>query len=335
MLRRSLAVLTALITLALASTASGAPVRGPDVSNNNGCAINWGAVHAAGHKFGFAKANEGTGFVDRCFARNWGEMQHYGLVRGAYDFAHLNQSPVAEAHTFLRVVKAAGGLHRAIAVIDVEANPGSSTAANRAWVQAWINTVSAEGKPAKILVYTAPFFWNPRVGCWTPRGAGLWVATYGRSPSIPCGWGGWDFWQYTDGRYNYTSGPRSIPGVGPVDISIFSGDHARLLAYTEGVPQRAYASRTIRRGAVGTDVRGLQGAVNHRLVARRRHPIAVDARYGPASVAAVHFAKYALGFPLGDVKRRYCTGRCQQFIAHPNKRPKSYGSRAVYRKAHR
>jgi hypothetical protein len=117
-------------------------------------------------------------------------------------------------------------------------------------------------------------------------------------------------------------------------VSIFSGEHAALLAYTEQLPQKAYASRTLHRGAHGTDVRGLQGAINHRLVARHRHSIKVDGRYGPATIKAVHYVKYALGFPLGDVRHRYCSGRCQQFIAHPEKRPRAYLAVAAARGKH-
>jgi GH25 family lysozyme M1 (1,4-beta-N-acetylmuramidase) len=326
----------ALAALALvAPAASAAPVRGPDVSNNNGCGVNWAAAHHAGYRFGFAKANEGTGFVDRCFAGNWGQLQHFGMVRGAYDFAHLTSNPVDEARTFLRVVRGGGGgLHRSIAVVDVEAFSSGSVTRNRRWVQAWINTVYTKGHPAKILVYSAPFFWNPQLGCWRPRGAGLWVATYGPRPSVPCGWPGWDFWQYTDGRFNFTNAPKSIPGIGPVDISIFSGNRRALVAYTEGLPLKPFGHRKLHPGDRGTDVRGLQHALNRWLRSHHSRQLTTDGDYGPRTGHAIRFVKYHLGFRHPWIEYPACSKHCQVWIAHPNKRPQSYRPRTRARADH-
>lgn len=341
-MRRLLLIAAAVAALGVGPPAAASVVRGPDLSNNNSqaCAVNVGAIHAAGHRFLFVKASEGIGFVDHCFGRYWGLAQHFGMVRGAYDFAHLDDNPVTEARVFLRAVRAGGGgLNRAVAVLDVECSyvggrcrSAGSIGRNRWWVQTWFDTVLTEGHPAKELEYGGPGYLNPTVGCWAPRGVGLWDAAYASRPQLPCGWGGWDFWQYTDGHYNFTSGPRSIPGVGPVDLSVFSGDPAALVAYTERVPLKPYAHRVLRPGAVGTDVRGLQGAVDRQLP-RRRPRVARDGIWGPATTRGVHVVKDRLGFSHGALKSRGCSRACQVYIAHPERRPSSLKSRAARRAA--
>jgi GH25 family lysozyme M1 (1,4-beta-N-acetylmuramidase) len=330
LLRRISVALLAALTLAAAPAAEGA-LRGPDVSSYQGV-VNWRAVKASGADFAFAKATEGTGYHDRQFPRNWGQMQHEGLVRGAYDFGRPApwRSGATEARYFTAYVNANGGFRHSFAVLDMEAQTGMSQAALRRWIVDWISEVrrTAQGE-AGIAVYTGAWFWTPHVGAWSPPGAALWISAYGSRPVLPAGWRGWDFWQFTDGVYGPQ--PHSTPGIGRGDINVFSGSRSRLLGLAGHLQSHAYASRTLRVGSLGTDVRGFQNALNKRLHARRLQRVHVDGVYGPKTETAKHRIEYRLGFPLGAVKRHGATGRAQQFLAHPEKRPASYSARAVYR----
>jgi GH25 family lysozyme M1 (1,4-beta-N-acetylmuramidase) len=324
-LARFTALLVMVVLLALsAAIATAGPVRGPDVSNNNGCGVNWHAIRQAGARFGAAKATEGTAFRDRCFPRNWGHMQHEGLVRIAYDFGRPAswRSGTQEARYFVAWVNANGGFGKHdFAVLDLEALGGPmSQAALRRWVIDWLVEVERAGHPGRMGIYSGAWWWNPHVGIWFPIGPFKWTANYSPAPR-PFGAGGWDFWQFTDGRYGPS--PHSI-GAGSMDISVFSGDYSRLLALSHILQQHAYASRRLKAGSEGTDVRGLQGALKVRLVRHQRHPIPIDGKYGPKTAKAVHDVKYLLGFRKGDVAHRYCSTRCQLYVAHPNKRPASY-----------
>ena len=60
-------------------------VKGVDISHYDGT-IDWTQVKAAGISFAFAKATEGTSYVDPTFATNWAGMKAAGIVRGAYHF---------------------------------------------------------------------------------------------------------------------------------------------------------------------------------------------------------------------------------------------------------
>src|SRR4051794_37840723 len=67
-----------------ASTPAGAP--GLDVSNHQHW-IGWKRVAAAGYRFAWAKATEGTSFVDRYYARNVAAAEAAGIRISAYDYA--------------------------------------------------------------------------------------------------------------------------------------------------------------------------------------------------------------------------------------------------------
>jgi hypothetical protein len=112
---------------------------------------------------------------------------------------------------------------------------------------------------------------------------------------------------------------------------VFSGNYQRLLALTETIAVHPYASRALHAGSAGTDVRGLQHALNHRLVARRRQPIKADGHYGAQTERAKHYTTYRLGFPHSTVKRPGATKRVQELVAHPGLRPASYKQTAAAR----
>src|ERR1700693_3999202 len=70
---------------------------GTDVSNYQGPGINWTSVKNAGVSFAWAKATEGTGFIDADFTINEANAKAAGVPIGAYDFAHPEaNTPSAE-----------------------------------------------------------------------------------------------------------------------------------------------------------------------------------------------------------------------------------------------
>lgn len=194
---------------------------GIDVSNYQG-SVDWPTVASSGITFAYAKATEGTGFVDQTFAANWDGMKAAGIARGAYHFFRPREDPQAQAALFAQTVGAIepGDMPPAV---DIEATDGITGAALADRILSMLEAVEAQLKTRPI-IYTSPGFWNSYVRdasgswpAWTPSYY-LWVANYTSAPLpyIPNGWSLWVFWQYSgDGR---------VPGVGtPVDLDRFGG----------------------------------------------------------------------------------------------------------------
>jgi GH25 family lysozyme M1 (1,4-beta-N-acetylmuramidase) len=86
----------------------------------------------------------------------------------------------------------------------------------------------------KPLVYTADWFWTPRLGPvdWADD-YDLWVAHYYwpevTSPTVPVGWMSWKIWQHSNkGR---------VPGISAsADLHWFGGTMEELVAYAGGSP---------------------------------------------------------------------------------------------------
>ncbi len=166
--------------------------QGIDVSHYQGD-VDWQAVRAAGMEFAFAKATQGTGYVDPRFSRNWQAMKAAGLRRGAYHFFEAGDDPTAQADHFVATVGTLGPDDLA-PVVDVERGGGIPSAAS---VQAWLDPVEqATGR--KPIIYVSPSFANDHLG----SGFGaypLWVADWNvAQPQLPHGWSTWTFWQYAD-----------------------------------------------------------------------------------------------------------------------------------------
>lgn len=156
---------------------------------------NWNSSSA---QFGIVKATEGTTFTDSSFDRHWHELGAKGIVRGAYDFGHPRNNPIAEAKHFLAVVNSQPAKPGDLLVLDLESSDGKSVAEVNAWAKAWLGYV-------KQATGTTPMFYSG----WNfanTYGAGLqayplWVAHYGiakGSVTPPADWKSWTIHQYTD-----------------------------------------------------------------------------------------------------------------------------------------
>lgn len=103
------------------------------------------------------------------------------------------------------------------------------------------------------------------------------------------------------------------------------------------LPQHDYASRLLKVGMRGTDVRALQRATNHHRTYRRQHGgakrpnIAEDGVYGPATERAVRRASYQLGSETYDEPG--ATKLEQKYIRHPKQRPQTWRRRQQERRS--
>ena len=74
---------SALLPASSSAATAATRAKGLDVSNWNGT-INWSKVAAAGYRFAFGKATEGTSYTDATYTTNRNGSETAGLVFGAY-----------------------------------------------------------------------------------------------------------------------------------------------------------------------------------------------------------------------------------------------------------
>ncbi len=197
---------------------------GIDVSHLNGM-VNWKRVHAAGIRFAYAKAAQGTAFTDPAFLRNMQQGGEGGVQMSAYHFAELQQSGAEQAHFFLQAIRSVKQhfLHNPLPIaLDLENNPAQPNLAHtlgrqhiRSMVEQFSAVIHAETGRLPVL-YGSPSWLTQ----WLGDGFGghpLWVAHYNvEQPDLPAGWSDWTCWQYS------CSG--AVPGVeGQVDRNRWKG----------------------------------------------------------------------------------------------------------------
>lgn len=203
---------------------------GTDVSGYQP-SINWTNVHNAGVAFAWAKATEGTGYVNPYFTAQEAGAKNVGIYIGAYHYArpslHPNitgsSSADSEAAYFWSIAGTyvkPGGTYL-VPMLDWEdpAVTGGSftTASLSAWVNEWCNAVSnyahAAGMTIKPVVYTGTWYSNPANGYpglnssvtnWPD-----WIAAYPNNPQPQTGgpsssypWPSWYIWQYADTNWS-------------------------------------------------------------------------------------------------------------------------------------
>lgn len=239
---RSFWVTLALCAFALAigcGTASAQRPTGIDVSSYQGSSdslgptnINWAQVKGDGTvSFAWAKATQGTYYIDADFVYNEVNAKANGVLIGAYHFADPVSDPgtsgadseasyfLAEAGPYIQ----ANGSYM-VPMLDAEiSSPGTQSAVS-AWINEWcqdiVNNSATRGIALKPIVYTyqswAADYINGPVTQWP-----LWMASpNGQSPqtgapTATTPWSTWTMWQY---------GEVTITGVeGAVDADVFNG----------------------------------------------------------------------------------------------------------------
>jgi lysozyme len=222
-------LVSAALVLGSAATAS-ASVGGPDVASYqhpSGRSINWPSVYAAGKRFVFVKATEGTRYRNPYFAGDWTSSHAAGLMHGAYHFARPSTragSAAAQARTFVATAGRARSRGDLPPTLDLEVSGGLRPATLIAWTRQWLTTVqNLTGR--KPMIYSYPYFWAHNMrGTTSFRDHRLWGASYGSRPTTFGGaWTTWTFWQY--------SSTSRIAGIrAQTDMNTFHGTVAQLRA---------------------------------------------------------------------------------------------------------
>jgi lysozyme len=222
------------VAAASAVCPSGTPLQGIDVSYYQGSfyggSINWSQVAQSGRAFAYARAADGTTFVDPDFLANYAGIKAAGMKAGAYLFYRPDEDPKQQAYVLISELDQAyfapGDL---VPVLDVEVTDGVSSATIVANLQTTIATVqqSLGVTPA---IYTSWGFWNGSVGSTAFGTDPLWVANWGVTcPTLPTGWSTWAVWQYNDNS--------TVPGI---TVNVVDADESPGPALPLDLPIRRY-----------------------------------------------------------------------------------------------
>lgn len=207
-------------------------ILGQDVSGWQ-TGVNWAAQYAAGSRFAYIKASEGTYYTSSQFASQYNGSYAAGLIRGAYHFATPNTTDGA---TQARFFAANGGGwspdgHTLPPLLDIEyATDGSgtcwglTTGQMTQWISSFVTTMRALTgvNPA---IYSTTNWWNQCTGSSNTFGAyPLFVARYGTSTpgALPASWLDWAMWQFADA------------GTFAGDQDIFNGTQTQLVQFALG-----------------------------------------------------------------------------------------------------
>lgn len=216
--RAGAVVVTALLSIT-ATAAFGYQPPGVDVASyQHASSLNWSKVKAAGVKFAFIKATEGTSYRNPYFPSDWAGTARNGIYRGAYHFARPSVgSAAAQARYFVAYAGRQNTRGVLPPVLDLEMTGGLGPKRLITWTRNWLQTVQSLTGRAPI-IYCSPYFWIDNLNNSTAFHAyPLWVAHYGVSdPMVPGGWPTYSFWQ--------TRSTGTISGIsGNVDHDLFHG----------------------------------------------------------------------------------------------------------------
>jgi lysozyme len=234
----------AVLAIGLAAhPAQAARVLGTDVSSAQG-SVNWASVHADGYVFAFAKATEGTYYVDAYLTNNMVNGKAAGMQMGAYEYSRPDlDTPSSEANYFWNhagsFIKADG--NSLFPCVDFEIFDGVVGASS---YSAWFNSWAVDIKAKTAVFLTPVILVEPCTGACaltSPVGLGAFIASEnGENPQTGTPWnvctscnvwdeggtGGWSYWLFGSG---------SITGIsGPADMDVYNGNLAHLKTY-EGV----------------------------------------------------------------------------------------------------
>lgn len=181
---------------------------GMDVSSHQRN-VDWASAYAAGSRFAYVKATEGSYYTNPYFAQQYNGSAQVGMVRGAYHFANPRTSSGADQARYF--VQNGGGWSadgRTLpGLLDIEFNPypaygntcfNMTPAQLTAWTRDFVDTYrSLTGRAP--MVYTATSWWSQCVGSPQFGALPLHLASYSTVVgAIPAGWSGYDIWQFTD-----------------------------------------------------------------------------------------------------------------------------------------
>ena len=202
---------------------------GLDVSHHNG-PVSWSKVRAAGYRFAYLKATEGTSYVDPTFTDHRARARAAGVFVGAYHFARPSGSAVDQARHFAEVLGRLDKGHLPPA-LDIEDSAALSPEQLAAWCNAFLTELRHCRPERTPLLYTyASFHAHQLAGGRALASWPLWFARYASKldsadpkPLI---------WQHTStGR---------VDGItGNVDLNYFLGTDAQLDQLAGWPPEQA------------------------------------------------------------------------------------------------
>lgn len=202
---------------------------GIDVSSHQGN-VNWPSVRAAGNRFAYVKASEGSYYTSPYYSSQYTGSAAAGLIRGAYHFANPSYSSGTTQASYF--VAHGGGWKKdgktLPGVLDIEYNPygsecyGLTASQMVSWVKAFTTKyTSLTGRDA--IIYSTTDWWTTCTGNSSAFASTnpLWIARYATSVgTLPHGWLYYTFWQYS--------------GSQPADKDIFNSSLQRLQALANG-----------------------------------------------------------------------------------------------------
>ena len=197
-------------------------------SHPGGAPIDWVKVAAAGYKFAFIKATEGSYYQNPYYASDAAAARKAGLFAAAYHFAIPNNSTgTLQADLAIDAAgdPARGGTTLPL-ILDAEYDPyvsydgtnecyGLSPAAMVVWIGSFTaEVVRRTGEPP--VIYTTSDWWDKCTGHSSAFGADpLWIASSVKPVSLPASWTAYTYWQFTSSA--------TVPGIGVgTDVSYFS-----------------------------------------------------------------------------------------------------------------
>ena len=195
-----------------AARPSGYPVGGIDISSHDHerYPVDWRLELAAGSRFVYVKATEGTTYVNPHFATDYATARAAHRYVGAYVYARPDRGdPIGQAEYFLRHARFTPDAQTLVPFVDLEwpypgvvAGPCYDLTPEqlRGWIHAFVDRIEADIH-RKPMIYTNVYWWNPCTGNDTSFGGyPLDIANYTRGPpKLPAGWTTFALWQYLPG----------------------------------------------------------------------------------------------------------------------------------------
>jgi GH25 family lysozyme M1 (1,4-beta-N-acetylmuramidase) len=226
-----LAAVTVGAGLLVAGFAGAAPaqaatyVPGMDVSSYQGN-VAWQTAYNNGARFAYVKATEGTTYTNPYFAQQYNGSYNVGMIRGAYHFAHPNNSSGTTQADYFAAHGGgwSGDGHTLPPALDIEYNPsgaecyGLSQSAMVSWVKAFSNEIHAKYNKYP-MIYTTLDWWTTCTGNSSAFAATnpFWIAKYSSTPPTPpAGTATWTMWQ------------NASSGIFPGDQDQFNGSYSQL-----------------------------------------------------------------------------------------------------------
>jgi GH25 family lysozyme M1 (1,4-beta-N-acetylmuramidase) len=192
--------------------------------------VHWPTEVAAGSRFVYVKATEGTMYVNPNFAADYTAARAAGRYVGAYVYARPDHGdPIGQAEHFLRYARFTHDARTLVPFVDLEwpydgvaadACYGLSPAQLRTWIHTFISRIEA-GIGRKPMIYTNTYWWNPCTdGDDSYGGYPLDIANYTKhDPKLPAGWTRFTVWQYQPGNAKQRhSHDRDVINGGPAGL---------------------------------------------------------------------------------------------------------------------